>query len=117
MADETFRNFILDQLGELGQVDCRRMFGGYGLYRDGVFFGILHKDWLYFKTDATSQADYLARGMKPFSPSAKQTLKHYYEVPADVVEDADEMGVWARKAVQAALNGPPRKTGRKPNEP
>lgn len=116
MADESFRDFILDQLVGLGQVDCRRMFGGHGLYRGGVFFGILHKDRLYFKTDATSQVDYHARGMKPFTPNAKQTLKNYYEVPADVIEDSDEMSVWAKKAVQAALKGPARKKSRKSSE-
>lgn len=107
MADETFRDFILDQLGGLGQVNCRQMFGGYGLYRNGVFFGILHTDRFYFKTDARSQAGYLARGMNPFTLNAKQTLKSYYEVPVFVIEDANEMRVWAKKgcASSAARTG------------
>jgi DNA transformation protein len=39
--------------------------------------------------------------MKPFKPSAKQTLKNYYEVPAEVVEDADELMLWSEEAVRA----------------
>jgi len=41
MQDATFCDFVLDQLQLLGEVDCRRMCGSYGLYHDGVFFSIL----------------------------------------------------------------------------
>ena len=71
------------------------MFGGYGLYCGRVFFGIVHKGRLYFKTNATTAPRYRKREMKPFRPNAKQTLNTYYEVPVDVLEDAeraDDMG-------------------------
>ena len=100
MKDDAFRTFVLDQLGQLGGVTCRAMFGGYGLYQRTVFFGIIYKGRLYFKTTSTSRAAYLKKGMKPFRPSAKQTLKTYYEVPLDIIEDQDELSAWARKAVR-----------------
>ena len=50
-TDESFKDFVLDQLQELAGVEARRMFGGCGLYRDEIFFGIVHRGRLYFKTD------------------------------------------------------------------
>ena len=93
-----FKDFVLDQLSDLQDLTCRAMFGGYGLYRDRVFFGIVQKGRLYFKTNETTAPRYGKRKMKPFRPNAKQTLKTYYEVPVDVLEDAGELAIWARQA-------------------
>lgn len=93
-----FTDFVLDQLSDLHGVTCRAMFGGYGLYCGGVFFGIVQKGRLYFKTDATTTPRYRARGMKPFTPNAEQTLTNYFEVPVDVLEDAEELTIWAQQA-------------------
>lgn len=100
-SKQQFKDFILDHLTAFGSVDCRAMFGGYGLYRAGIFFGILHKNRLYFKTDpsaAKSTDPYRAHGMKPFRPNKKQTLKSYYEVPADILEDPNALAEWAARA-------------------
>jgi DNA transformation protein len=93
-----FKDFVLDQLTDLPGLTCRSMFGGYGLYCDRVFFGIIHKGRLYFKTSDTTAPRYRTRKMKPFKPNVKQTLKTYYEVPVDVLEDAGELTRWAREA-------------------
>jgi len=95
-----FKDFVLDQLSGLRSVTCRAMFGGYGLYRGDVFFGIIHKSRLYFKTDETSRAAYRAQGMQPFRPNAKQTLTTYYEVPVDIVEDQEQLIAWAERAAR-----------------
>jgi DNA transformation protein len=100
---DSFKDFVLDQLDGLRGVTCRAMFGGYGLYRGDVFFGIIHKGRLYFKTDEASRETYRQRGMKPFRPNAKQTLKTYYEVPVEIVEDAEQLVAWARDAAQPHL--------------
>ena len=99
--DESFKNFVLDQLVPMDDVEARRMFGGYGLYRDETFFGIVHKGKLFFKIDELTVGEYRKRKMKPFRPNAKQTLKSYYQVPVDVIEDADELREWAVKAVNS----------------
>ena len=53
--DDSFKDFVLDQLSDLDDVEARRMFGGYGLYQDEIFFGIIHKGRLYENTqDAPS---------------------------------------------------------------
>lgn len=99
MTDSSFRDFILDQLRDMDNVHCRAMFGGYGLYHGGTFFGIIHKERLYFKTTEKTSADYKRMGMKPFKPNAKMTLKNYFEVPPDIIENSDELIAWAKRAI------------------
>jgi len=98
--NESFKDFVLDQLQELDGVEARRMFGGHGLYRDETFFGILHQGRLYFKVDEKTVAEYRRLKMKPFRPNAKQTLKTYYEVPVEIIEDCDRLGEWAEAAIR-----------------
>ena len=100
--DDSFADFIIDQLRDLPDIDYRAMFGGHGIYQDEVFFGIVARGRLYFKTNVHSAALYRRRGMKPFRPNAKQTLKNYYEVPVEVLEDRDELAEWARRAIAVA---------------
>ena len=102
-VSDGFKSFVLDQFGELGSVTPKSMFGGIGLYHNGVFFGILARDTLYLKTDAHNVGDYEAAGMKPFKPypDRKGTMR-YYQVPLDVLESPIELAAWARKAIAAA---------------
>jgi DNA transformation protein len=93
-----FKDFVLDQLRDLPGLMHRAMFGGYGLYCGRVFFGIVHKGRLYFKTNTTTAPRYRERKMKPFRPNAKQTLNNYYEIPVDILEDAEELTIWAQEA-------------------
>ena len=104
MADESFKEFVLDQLGALPEVRARAMFGAHGLYQGERFFGILDEGRLFFKTDEQSQADYVARGMEPFTYESKGRVltMSYHEVPPDVLENAPELVAWAQRAIQAA---------------
>lgn len=99
---DSYKEFILDQLDSLGGLRCGGMFGGYGLYQGDVFFGIISKSRLYFKTDATSRQAYLDRGMRAFRPNPRQELQTYYEVPVEVLEDRDELARWASEAIRNA---------------
>ena len=96
-------DFVLDQLKVLGQVEARRMFGGFGLYHRELFFAIVADDRLYFKTSEATVAEYVEWGMQPFKPNVKQTLKNYYEVPADILEDDERLAEWAKNAVEVAM--------------
>ena len=98
--DESFKDFVPDQLVGMDDVEARRMFGGYGFYHDETFFGIVHKGKLFFKIDESTVGEYRKRKMKPFRPKPKQTLKSYYQVPADVIDDGDELSQWAKKAIE-----------------
>jgi DNA transformation protein len=93
------------------------MFGGWGLYVDGRFCAIVHRDTLYLKTDAVTRGDFEARGCAPFKPFADRgAVLAYHEAPAEVFEDAAEMLAWGRKALDAALragNKPAAKSPRR----
>jgi DNA transformation protein and related proteins len=104
MADESFKEFVLDQLRTLPDVRARAMFGAHGLYQGAHFFAILDEGRLFFKTDAQSQADYTARGMGPFTYESKGRVltMSYHEVPPDVLENAPELVAWARRAIAVA---------------
>lgn len=99
MTDSSFKEFVLDQLARLGQLKCRAMFGGHGIYHRDVFFAIVYEGRLYFKTTPATRPSYEKEGMTPFRPSAKQTLKNYFEVPPHLWDSADELIPWARQAV------------------
>ena len=99
-----FLSYVKEQLSMLRGVSARRMFGGYGLYCEDRFFGLISGDVLYFKVDDGNRPDYEARGMGHFRPFAgkRQVRMNYFEVPADVLEDAEQCAEWARRSVAAA---------------
>lgn len=96
--------FVVGQLEPVGVVVWKRMFGGVGLYLDGLFFAIIENDILRFKVTDSNRADYEEAGMGPFKPyKNKDHTMQYYEVPIEVLEDMDELSIWARKALVVAL--------------
>jgi DNA transformation protein len=102
-VSDSFVEFVIDQLRDLGDVRSRAMFGGYGLYCGDILFGIVYDDRVYFKTDADTFGEYARRGMHSFHPREGQTLRNYYEVPVDVLDDREEVTAWALEA--AGLTG------------
>ncbi len=103
--DDDFVEFICDQLTQLDAALYRPMFGGYGLYEGVVFFGIVYDGRLYFKTDDTTRTQYEDWGSAPFQPNSKQTLKNYFEVPVEIIEDAPRLNELALAAVRIASKG------------
>jgi DNA transformation protein and related proteins len=99
-VSQEYLDYLIDQLKIFGAVTAKRMFGGAGLYHQGVFFGLVADDVLYFKVDDRNRKDYIDAGMGPFKPFGSYAMG-YYEVPADVMEDSDELALWARKAFEA----------------
>jgi DNA transformation protein len=99
-----YLGYVLEQLAALSQVRARRMFGGVGLYSDDIFFAIISDDTVYLRVDDLSRADFVARGMAAFRPYADrpEVSMSYFEVPADVLEDAGTFVEWSRRAVAAA---------------
>jgi DNA transformation protein len=105
MADDSFKTFVLDQLSALPDVRARAMFGAHGLYSDDKFFGILDEGRVFFKTGATNEKDYTARGMEPFTYEMKGKVMTmaYHEVPPEILEQPHELVLWARKAIALAV--------------
>ena len=101
-----YRDFVLEQLAGAGRVTPRAMFGGVGLYLDGLFFALIDDDTLYFKADDESRKRFEAAGSRPFcpDPSRPEQAMGYWQVPADVLEDPDALAAWAREAQGIALS-------------
>jgi DNA transformation protein len=100
-----YRDFVLEQLAPAGRVAPRAMFGGVGLYLDGLFFALIDDDTLYFKADDASRKRYEAAGSRPFcpDPARPEQAMGYWQVPAEVLEDPEALAAWAREAVGVAL--------------
>jgi len=99
-VSESYREFVLEQLGRVAPVTAKRMFGGVGIYSQGLFFALIADDRLYFKVDNSTRPDFERLGMEPFRPFGEDL--GYYEVPADVVEDAELLEPGMRKAIAVA---------------
>jgi len=110
-----FLAYALEQLAQLGEVSARRMFGGAGLYSDELFFALISADTLYLRVDDANRGEFTARGMQPFRPYADrpQLSMSYYEAPAEVLENAAELALWARRSVEVARRSPAREKRRR----
>jgi len=96
-ATKEFLQLVMDKLSALPEIDSRAMFGGYGIYSEGLMFGLLaDENSLYFKAGDTNLADYASYGSHQFKPMP------YYEVPADVFEDDGLFIKWAERSVMQA---------------
>lgn len=96
---------IGDSLSALGTISVTRFFGGAALLADGTQFAFVIKGSLYLRTDDDTLPLFEARRAQPFSfrkRSGMVTVTSYYEAPPDVVEDAEELCIWARRALGAA---------------
>lgn len=105
--------FLTEQMAGLGPVTSRRMFGGTGLYKDGLMFALVADDTLYLKVGETTRADFEAEALAPFSYATKdgsRTLTSYWRAPDRCLDDPDEMALWCGKALTAARR--PGKPGR-----
>ncbi len=100
-----FLDFVIGQMAGLGQISARAMFGGHGLYCDGLFIAIVADDTLYFKADVQSQPHYEAKGLKRFQFQArgKTVQLMYFEAPTEVYDEARLMAEWGQLALGAAV--------------
>src|SRR5436189_2818057 len=112
-VSESYRDFVLEQLGRVTPVTAKSMFGGVGIYAHGVFFALIAEDRLYFKVDDSTRLDFEQRGMEPFRPFGDHTAMGYYEVPADIVEDVAQLEICMKKAIEVATTA--RGGNRKPH--
>jgi DNA transformation protein len=109
-----FRAFLEDQIGRVAPIRSRPMFGGLGLYSGDRFFGVVDDDLVYFKVDDETRPRYRKRGMKAFDPMGSP-MNGYWQVPPEVIEDADDLASWVREALEVASRGRkrPRASARK----
>lgn len=96
---------LKDAFRLFGPFAAKRMFGGHGLFRDGLMFGLVSGDTLYLKADAQSATRFTQLGLPQFEyrRQGKVAKLSYYTAPESVMEDAAEAARWARVAFEAAL--------------
>lgn len=101
-----FIDYVVELLGTTGSVTARRMFGGHGIYQDGLMFALVTGDVLYLKTDDETRARFVAAGSQPFSYENKRrglVATSYWQAPDDAMESPALMQPWARLGIEASL--------------
>jgi DNA transformation protein len=116
MRDDGFIDYLHELLEPLGRIGVRRMFGGHGLYCDGLFFAIVVDSRLYVKVDAQSRAAFEAAGSVPFVYRArgKTVEMSYWNLPESAMDSAEDMRPWARLALDAAQRAADAKPAKRP---
>lgn len=107
-ANDEILEILKDALSRAGTVRGRRMFGGVGVYFDGIFFAIIDDGAIYFKTSDETRPTFAAEGSRAFSYTTKNgraELHSYWLLPERLLDDADELRDWASASVAAAKLG------------
>ena len=104
--------YLLDLLQSIGPVSAKSMFGGYGVYLDGVMFGLVSENNFYLKVDAALKPKFLERGLVPFEypRNGKMIEMSYFQAPEDVFESLEIMRDWANASYAVALREARRKS-------
>ncbi len=100
-----FVSLAVELLSGLGHIAVKRMFGGHGVYCDGLFIAIVLDDSLYFKADAHNRSKFERAGMRQFDYArmGKRATLGFYLAPADALESPEIARQWGREALAAAL--------------
>ncbi len=100
-----FADFIEDVFRDFGKVSCRKMFGGLGVYHEGLMFGLVADEILYLKTDNESATFFEERSLPQFEyPKKDKMIKmSYYQAPEEIFDDPEEASLWAKRAYAIAL--------------
>src|ERR1700757_5041977 len=99
------REFLTDLFSDFGPVTIRRMFSGYGISVEGVNFALALRAGLYFRADEVTIPQFEAEGSKPFSYQTRArtvTVNSYWQLPARLFDDSEELSDWAKAALAAA---------------
>jgi len=99
------REFLTDLFADFGPVTIRPMFSGFGISADGTNFAMALRAGLYFRADEVTIPQYEAEGSKPFQYSTRAktvTVNSYWQLPARLFDDTEELSAWARAALAAA---------------
>src|SRR6195952_1842192 len=99
------RDFLIDLFSDFGPVTIRRMFSGFGISADGTNFALALRAGLYFRADENTIPRFQAEGSKPFQYQTRAktvTVNSYWELPARLFDDPEQLSGWARTALAAA---------------
>ena len=106
------RDFLIDLFADFGPVTIRKMFSGFGISADGTNFALALRAGLYFRVDDQTIPQFEAEGSKPFQYQTRAktvTVNSYWQLPARLFDDSEELADWARAALAAAQRAALRK--------
>jgi DNA transformation protein and related proteins len=115
------RDFLTELFSDFGPVTLRRMFSGFGISVDGTNFALALRAGLYFRADEETIPQFQAEGSKPFQYQQRSTAKvvtvnSYWELPARLFDDQEELAGWARAALAVAQRAALRKRPKRPKK-
>ena len=99
------RDFLIDLFSDFGPVTIRKMFSGFGISADGINFALALRAGLYFRADENTIPQFEAEGSKPFQYQTRAktvTVNSYWQLPARLFDDSEDLAEWARAALAAA---------------
>jgi DNA transformation protein len=105
VVSDSFAEFLREQLAPLGRITMRGMFGKTGVFCDGVMFGMVRDDTLYFRVDDDNRASFKeAESFPPLNYEKKGgTIDlSFWRAPERLFDEPDELVAWARAALAAA---------------
>ncbi len=117
-ASPEFVQYVAELLEPMGPLKTGRFFGGVALKRDGVQFAMVMGNSLYFVVNDHTRAKYEEAGMQAFSyltQRGRVQVRKYFASPPELLDDPDQLRLWAREAVDAACAKPSPNPSRKPN--
>jgi len=112
--EKEFVSYVVELMQPIGAVSAKRMFGGYGIFLEGLMFALVADSTLYLKADSETESEFEERGLERFkyNKKGKEYSMSYYCAPEEALEDMDEMNDWARRSFDAALRAAARKRER-----
>jgi DNA transformation protein len=99
------REFLIDLFADFGPVTIRPMFSGFGISVDGINFALALRAGLYFRADVQTLSQFETEGSKPFEYQTRAktvTVNSYWQLPARLYDDSEELATWAHAALAAA---------------
>ena len=114
------REFLIDLFADFGPVTIRRMFSGYGISADGTNFALALRAGLYFRADELTIPEFEAEGSAPFQYQTRArtvTVNSYWQLPARLFDDSEELAQWARAALAAAQRAKVKKRPKAKKKP
>jgi len=109
--EKEFVRYVVELMQIIGPVKAKAMFGGYGIYLEGLMFGLVAGGVLYLKTDNATESEFQDRGLEAFKyyKKGKEYKMSYYQSQEDALEDVEEMCIWTNKAIEVALKAAAKK--------
>jgi len=102
-----FVDYLSEVFERFGTIHAKKMFGGHGIYHDGIFFALVADEMLYLKADSTIAHHFETKNLAQFCyvKDGKTIKMSYYLAPEEIYDDRDKAAIWAKRSFEAALRG------------